>query len=464
MLNSYFRSLLVFVVAMRGQPLVADDSLDSVIRFTNRDVLPGSVESIDADHLVWKSPALEKPTTFDVDGVLEIRQVAERLRSDARHEALVKLTNGDFVRGQLASVGAESIALDTGFAGRLAFNRLMVASVMINELAKFVFEGPSGLDGWRQSGESLAWRYRHSGMTSNAAGGIARDVGLPDECRIAFDAAWNNGLGLRVIFFSNDIGSNHPSRGYEMTFQQRSVYIRKCDERQFIGHTLDATELEENQKARIEIRASSKSGKVCLLVDERVVEVWTDSDPRDDLVGRSIHFIAPNDSPVCVSNIQISEWDGEAAPIVHLPPPVEGELDTGVGDESHGHAAAPVVAGGLMNLRNGDTIAGEVLAIDHGVVKIKTTFKEVDLPLERLYNVALKPASLERCKRQKGDVRATFPDGSCIVFHPDGMDEEYLWGSSQNFGRARFKLAAFERVEFNIYDLQIDEARRDDPW
>ena len=131
--------------------------------------------------------------------------------SAAEHEATLKLTNGDTVCGQLASVTDETVALDTWFAGRMNFNRLMVTGVKIAGKATFVYRGPTGLEGWRQSGDKPAWSYSRSAFRSNGTGSIARDELLPDECAITFDLAWKgDALGFKLNFFSDDPAIRRP--------------------------------------------------------------------------------------------------------------------------------------------------------------------------------------------------------------------------------------------------------------
>ena len=117
-----------------------------------------------------------------------------------------------------------------------------------------------------------------------------------------------------------------------------------------------------------------------------------------------------------------------------------------------------------MELRNGDSIVGEVLAINEGVITVKTPFREVKLPVENLRSLALKPVALERSKRENGDVRGWFPDGSSIVFRLDAVNDGILTGYSQNFGTAGFKIGAFSRIEFNIYDRELEEMRMTTGW
>jgi uncharacterized protein YjbI with pentapeptide repeats len=117
-----------------------------------------------------------------------------------------------------------------------------------------------------------------------------------------------------------------------------------------------------------------------------------------------------------------------------------------------------------MELANGDSLDGEVVSIADGVMVMKTPLGEVKLPVARLRTVALKKADLERCKRRNGDIRGWFADGSSMVFRLDGVADATLLGSSQNFGGATFKLAAFSRIEFNIHDPELEDKRSTSEW
>lgn len=444
------------------------DEVKSTVRFSNNDRLSGSMESLTTERLVWKSPILEKPTPFFLKDVLDLALTGDQPESTAKHEAAITLTRGEVVRGQLASVSDEAVELDTWFAGRMKFNRLNIAGIKISERPDYIYRGPTGLDGWKQSGDKPAWTFENSRFRSVAAGSIARNVDLPDECSIAFDAAWRGSFGLKLVFFSDDLASDRPSSGYELTIQSRSVYLRGCKTQKFLGHTASAVTLQENEKAHIEVRASLKSGKVCLFLDGQIIDVWTDPDVAPNEVGRGIHFITQNDSPVQISDIGVSAWDGE---VDQLPAPqamgglrgfgIQGLME--MEDESE-PAPEEKTNSRRMELRNGDSIDGEVVSIIDGVITMKTPFRDVKLPVAALRSVALKPVDLETSKRENGDVRAWFSDGSWIIFRLEGVGEGTLTGYNQSFGTAVFKIAAFNRIEFNIYDPEFEDIRMASGW
>lgn len=438
---------------------------DAIVRFSNNDWLAGSVDSLSADLLVWKSPLLETPTPFFLRNVVDLSLPITLPENAAEHEATLKLSNGDTVCGQLASVTDETVALDTWYAGRMNFNRLMVAGLKIAGKSTFVYRGPTGLEGWKQSGNKPAWSYDRSAFRSSGTGGIGRDEMLSNECSISFDIAWKgDALGLKLLAFSDDPSADGSSSGYEIAFQRGSIYLRNCKTQSFLGST-NAQVLMENDKARIEIRASVKSGTVCLVVNDRMIEVWSDPDAAKGKFGRCLSFVATNPSPMRISGIGVAPWDGV---VDRMPEPRIGMMRQfglqGPQVEEAKAAVAEKPKEGRMELANGDSLDGEVTSIADGMIAVKTPLGDVKVPVARLRTVALKKVDLERCKRRNGDIRAWFADGTSIVFRLDGVGDGTLTGASQNFGTATFKIAAFNRIEFNIHDPELEDKRQAGDW
>jgi hypothetical protein len=187
------------------------------------------------------------------------------------------------------------------------------------------------------------------------------------------------------------------------------------------------------------------------------VHAWTDPDVIRSENGRILHFNNPNSATLQISHIEVAAWDTEAAPLVdpqagmNLP----GEQEEEVPQPPPLEKPKP----GRMELRNGDSVEGEVTAISGDFVTMKTPFREIKLPVGAFRWIALKPVDLERCKREGADVKAWFPDGSSVVFRFDGVNDKTLTGYSQNFGTAPFRISAFSRIEFNIYEPKFEMIR-----
>jgi hypothetical protein len=440
----------------------ADDAV-STVRFSNKDQLSGSLESLSSELLVWKSPVLEKPTPFFLKNVIDLSLPAAVPDIKADHEAVLTLTNGDSVRGQLASVTDETVALDTWFAGRMNFNRLMVSGLKIEGKSNLFYRGPSGLEGWTQSGEKPVWTFGRAAFTSRGVGGIARDDLLPDECSVSFDMAKrSDSFSLKVVVFSTDATSDSPASGYELSLQRGSVSLRAGRNQGYLG-SIHSQTLAENDKVRIEIRASRKSGKVCLFVNGRVTEVWSDPEVAKGRFGKALHFVSGNTLPLRISGIEVGPWDG----VTPNPEPRVGMIRQfglqGLTDEIKPQPKEEP-AEGRMELANGDSLAGEVTSIQDGLIAVKTGLGEIKIPVARLRSVALKKVDLEKAKLRNGDIRAWFADGSSLVFRLDEVGEDTLTGYTQNFGTATFKLSAFNRIEFNIHDPGFENQRALDDW
>lgn len=440
--------------------------VDSILRFTNQDQLFGSLESLTGDQVLWDSPAQVKPAAYWLKEVLDLTLPAETPVFEADHEATLTLARGDSVRGQIASVTDDFIELETWFAGRMKFPRVMVRELKIADRPVLLFRGPSSMEGWTQTKEEPpAWKFQGGSFRSFAGGSIGRNVELPDEFRLSFDAEWRNSFNLSVIIFSDDVSTESPDNGYELTFQRRSVRLQRCGTHNWIGQTQRAADLQEDEKARVEIRASVRTKTICLFVNDRIIEIWNDPNLERETLGRAIHFVTQDNTPVKISGIELARWDG----LIDETPGQDNALANRFRDfEERGVPQAPPPEKkeeeGRMVLRNGDSIAGEVISISGGLITLKTSYDEVKLPVARLRNISLKPVSLEEPKRMNGDVRGYFMDGSSLVFRLDRVEKEKISGFSQNFGTAEFSPKAFNRIEFNIYNPKIGAARDADRW
>lgn len=435
---------------------------DAEIRFCNDDRLTGSLESISSEYLVWASPALENPTLFELSKILEMRLPGTPAPVHGKSELVLSLTNGDVVRGGLAMVNDKFVALETLFGGRMEFNRAMITDARIEASSEIVYRGPTGLDGWLQTGDGDVWTYARSSFRSKGVGGIGRDELLPEVCSIAFDAEWKgDACELKVVFFSDDVTTEPANSGYELTIQRGNFRLKNCASQNYLGSG-NSQVLVVADKAHFEIRANRRNGTFCLLINERIAEVWTDPDFKNDVFGDGLQFVSLGGQSQRVSSIRVSKWDGvvddsaeaRAGGVLQMQRPWAKGLST--------MKEAQREDG--MRLANGDFVAGELIAIESGLVVAKTRLGEVKLPVERLRTLALKSTSPERAIRRNGDIRVFFTDGSQLVFRLDAVEQGRLVGSSQNFGRALFGMDSIERIEFNIYDPALEPMRSAEKW
>ncbi|KAB2641585.1 MAG: hypothetical protein DVB25_01415 [Verrucomicrobia bacterium] len=458
---------LVMILCTASLACAAAAQPPSIIRFANAsmDQLSGSLASLTAERIVWTSPILDQPTPFWLKSVLEVTLPVTLPEFSATHEATLTLMNGDSVRGQIAAVTDAAVTLDTWYAGRLSFRRVMVKGIVVDPRPALVFNGPTSLDGWTQAAKQSAWTYDNAALRTTASVGIGRDVDLPDECCISFDLAWRGSLMLNFNFFADDVSSESPALGYQVSCQGTYASIRRQNSATQFGDPANIPEFKDNEKVHLELRASRRSGNICLYVNGRCGAVWKDPGAAKGKFGKSIQFVPRGKDALRVSAIKVAAWDGileEGAQddAAMLGMGMNLRFQRGAANpEPKPETKTKPAADGRIKLRNGDSIGGEVTAIVDGVMSIKTPFADVKLSVARVRNIVLKPAALEEPIRRNGDVRAWFGDGSSLVFCLDTLSPEAITGHSQLFGTATFKLAAFNRLEFNIYDPKIADLR-----
>ncbi|MBG7609011.1 MAG: hypothetical protein IZT59_13440 [Verrucomicrobia bacterium] len=457
------------IFALAASCLAQEDR--SVVRFANGDQLSGQVKSLSKETLLWESLILKEPAEFDLTHVVDLSMPAnleKRVGAVAGHVATLEMTNGDSIKGQLGGLSDEEIRLNTWYAGEMVFRRVNVKSVQISQDSDYFYQGPNSIDEWTSSRLGNGWTFKGGSLYSSSTGGIAREIDFPDECSIAFDAAWRGAFRPRIVFFSSDITIPNPKNGYEMVFQGNSVHVKKSGSSKWLGHSTNSGDLRENEKAHIEIRISTVSGKILLYVDGAFIDVWEDEDVDKTKLGKGFHIVSQDSSPLRISNIAVTAWDGYTGELPNRRDKfrnrgfrgnfnLEDEQSTRGADQAN-------VDENRMVLRNGDTIEGEVTKISDEQITLKTKFSEVTFPIARLKNLVLKSADMENPKRNKGDVRATLADGSQLVFRLDEVEDKMLVGFSQNFGTEKFAKDAFKKIEFNIYNRDIEERRLQDDW
>jgi hypothetical protein len=440
--------LPVLAVAQEEDSTPADQS--GILKFTNGDRLSGEPEGIDGEgNLRWQAGFLHQPIPVVPSSILEMRLQGDGgPAEDVGHHARLTLTNGDVLRGQLDALDDEYVTLKTWYGGALKIRRTMAADLEIQRAARTIYSGPEDFESWVIDGERDAWRLNSGALAASKGGSIAREIETPERCRIAFDLAWRSTLRFRVLMFSDDGETAQPENCYDLVCQRRFVYLRK---KWVKGHNSGSTivgqaniaALSEKTKVRFEFYIDRSTGEIALYIDGVQAHIWNDPKPKEGSFGNWLHFVAEEFYPIRISRIHISPWKGD------LPENEVAAEETELEDEE----------GQLIRLQNGDVVVGEVGEIEKGMLDIKTEFCDIKIPVDRMSKIDLSSGEYEEPIRKKGDVRAWLRDGGMITFRLDSFDEDTLKGYSQTFGDAEFKLSAFSRLEFNIYDEELETLR-----
>lgn len=432
--------------------------------------LRGSLLGIGSDRVDFGADYLAAPVPLRLDKILDLTLPVHPSRADGDHIATVTLSNGDVLKGELNGVNDTEIRLKTWYAGEMVFRRVMVDTLEIADRPEILYAGPTGLDGWLQQTEG-AWTYEGAALRAKAAGNIAREVKLPARTRFAFDLSWRSSPNFRFTFYADAVDTDNPANCYELVCQGRHVQLQKRwskDNRSgsgAVGDYVNVPEFQNKEKCRVELLVDRKSGVIRMLVNDRIVRDWRDEAPDLGDHGGGIHFKSQEPFALGVSRIEVTSWDGMLEGTA--PRQDEGFMDE---EDLPAPAAEAAPDPARIRLRNNDQIAGEILSIAEGKVKLKTSFGEVNLPVSRLRTFALRtteardPANwemglYEEPKRYNGDVRGRFPDGSFVTFQLIKVSDGKLFGKAQPFGEVAFDQAAFSRIEFNIHEPDLEKLR-----
>lgn len=439
---------------------------EAVIRFANGDRFHGQWSAATANHITWSDPAFATPVNFNLDRVLDIQQSPLTNAPKSGYQAKIRLTNGDTVHGQLGEIVKDRVHLITDYAGTLSLHRPMIESVRIQPLAKLLYHGPVSEEDWKftsNDGTNRTWAFKDGELQATGNGHAYHDFAeLPQQFQFSFTVKWKDRLRLRMGICSDDPKTNSTLSCYSLYCEGGRVALQKNNGRgniQPMGSNITVPAFQQNEKAQCDIFVDRSKGVINLLVDGQSVGLWQDPAPDEIELKRGMRFQSIS-TAYQVSDIRILEWDGlvQAVPTAE-PIGIEDIEEDGDDNKAKSENTSPVEDRRLL-LRNGDSITGEVIGITHDVMRIKTPYREIELPVSRLRSVSLPKADYERAKLMNGDVRAHFADGDSITFRLDGLRDGKLLGFSQNFGAATIDPAAFKLIEFNIYDAELEAARK----
>ncbi len=426
---------------------VAELSAKHALRFRNGDILLGNLESIEADKsVVWRRNDLLQPIYFSGTNIFEIKFSAEtKSNSPTTNACRIRLRNGDWLEGKLASVDSEKIILETTFAGKMIFPRVAVQALeALPAEGQLLFSGPSSLEGWTMGkvtavglGEAGQWKYTNGAFYAARSASIARDLKLPDMASIQFDLAWKETLQAAVALYTSHMQPiNLASKDLEPdfggfyslqinSFVATLMPVKKNAPLIPLGQ-IPVQQFSRKNRAHIEILANKSRASIALFVDGAPLKEWVDPDGFAG-TGTGMRFVHQGMGALKLSSLRIAEWNGK------LPPNSTNDF---VGQED------------LARLFNGDKVSGTLDFFREGQFTISTGNRKLNIPFARVTEINLGPRAEEKSGETVSSIRAFFADGGRVTFRLDRWNDQGVSGTSPNFGSAIFAPDTFERVEF----------------
>jgi hypothetical protein len=443
--------LLLLLCALSVQAQPARKSGRDALTFKNGDVLLGSLTSIDATNgIAWnRSDALDE-FRFRPERVsqLDLSTVATPPEKVSSNLCSVQLNNGDQFQGDLVYYDGQNLKLDTWFGGELQFPKQAVALVVPLGLPKpAIFSGPTGLEGWTMGKvnagglvEAGEWVYQNNALYAFKSASIARDVHLPDSASMQFDLEWRGFFHIAVALYTEYLHpvnlankETEPKFGgfYSMQinpFSANLLPVKQTEPLRYLGQASLQT-LAQKNSAHIDIRVSKSKRVLALLIDGVLVKQWVDTDDFAG-TGSAVRFVHQGQGAVKLTNLKITDWDGQFEEPVSLTPNKSQDL---------------------ARLKNGDRVFGNVKGIRDGKLTIEAAGTVLDVPITRVKQVEIATGQVTPPAIKTNTVRAFFGAGSgSLTFDLQQWSAEGLKAESTNFGKANFKPNAFARLLFDL--------------
>lgn len=415
--------------------------------FKTGDVLRGMLQSIEPSQSVfWRYPDVKGAIEFVADSISEI-QLGPRTKPllEPASNCRIRLSNQDEFEGALTVFDGDKVVFESWYGARMEIprNRIQYLMPLPTEFP-LTYEGPDGMEGWTVGKVSAAvpnsgeWKYKNGAFYAVQAASIARDLSLPDVASIRFDLAWKGVLSMAVALYTDylqpinlqdkekepDFGGFYSLRLNPYTADL--LPVTKYEPMRYLGQT-NIPGLNQKSEVHVEIRVSKPKNLIALLIDGVLVKQWIDSEGFVGK-GRGMRFVHQGQGAVKMSNIRISEWDGQFEERPANPP--DSKVD-------------------WVKLQNGDRLTGKLQRIENGTMSFATVDGPVvEVPISRVKLVEFAGRTLELPNNAGADVRATFRGGGSVTFKLESWNQNEVTGSSSNFGRATFHPAAFERIQF----------------
>lgn len=437
------------------------------IFLTNGDQLHGQTLQIDKDNnLQFHSESLHQNASFPLKNVLSLN--LDGSQPDKLPETLTRVTlqprfseqKHDTILGTLSELTQDSIKLDTWYGGEITLKRSMVQSLDVINNGAGSFFGPNNLDEWSLSEGKGSWNYHHGSLVSVTKGGIGRDVGLREKSHISFDASWEKTMRFRLQLYANAVGENSPSAYYDLNFNRNYAFLRthgkvaKGVQRMGGGRWQQIKIPHDKTHARFDVFANRKLGTFTIYINgERACLLQSlNADPEN--LGSGLMFVAEDRYPVELSNIIVRPWNGSTLPQQNTIDAPEADGEALAEDDTKNKPPHTI------QLNNGDEVPGTVGKVEGDRMVVETEFTPIRIPIKKIKSLSLGDTG-EQPKMNTGDVRAWFHQGGFITLQLGSIQDGKISGYSQAVGDVSFDLKAFNRIDFDIYNEQANQLRKE---
>ena len=327
-------------LSLMPKPIPIQNHKD-VISFANGDFIAGQLSywDVESKKIEWIYPGSNNSFFVKADFVSRL-MLEPKVSSELYPEKSVAsqtytgparwqffLTSGEIIHGKIEKLDNGKLNIQSDLLGALSVPVPFIKSIHPDfSQAPVLYRGPTPISDWTsgnvrlESGDGGAWRYNKKAFYATKAASIARRVDLPPLSSIEVDVAWKGTLNFALALYTDHLQpirladkENEPDFGpfYSLQIGSQSARlqaINKSDPDRPLGYAFIPT-LNQKTQAKFTILTDSRTASVSLLVDDKRVHTWRDTQGFF-AKGKCIRLVHQGMGSIRVGSFVVRKWNG----------------------------------------------------------------------------------------------------------------------------------------------------------
>ena len=408
------------------------------VQLLNGDLFRGKFIGYDpVKGMRWKHPHIDSELLIAPKSVAKLAFAMTSPPTNARRQTCkIKLVNGDSLSGELLRMENGKLVLDTWYAGELTINQNAITSLVPGHTKdKVFFSGPTDKKNWTQTNGN--WKFQNRSFSTASSGAmLGRHIdNTPKRAAIDFEIDWASSLSLYVNFRTDKLKSYSACNGYCLRLTQTYVYLyRHTFNGAHRGRRLGTSSVRinlngANRNARVSIRVDEHNRLIALYINDKFISKWVDTGGFAGK-GNGLLFSSRTTNRIGLSQIRISEWNGN----------LSGQNKTVSGNAKDDFAL----------FTNDDSISGNLKSISDGQMKIKTSFGELSVPLEKVDVIYMAKENAKATPASTQAAHLSLHRKNTMTIQINEWKDDKVTLQSPVFGKAILEAAAIQSATFNL--------------
>jgi hypothetical protein len=387
----------------------------------------------------WGGPEIQVPSRY-------IHRIRFGSKKSPTFPHVVHMWNGDRIYGEIVSVNAGELVVNTAWSEALALKRPMIKRVVMGMDQRLMYRGPGPLNAWSRDSSRGMYSYgsdvfeSSNGLVVRGNGQLSRKIpfsseGVTLKMNLEFTMSHQS-----FSFQLDDIMGKRSSMAF--TFSSRNIYYREQtgDKKGMVVPwriTMPSNWISSGE-VEIYLTLDPKNRKCMLWHNGILIKEWDLTLP-EKLSNKPVNFqlnLMTRTDDAFFRNIEV--FKGVNFRANEIPDPEEGQVKS---EQT------------VLRLINGDALSGWLTGVSDGLVHIKLTEKGAPIPirLERVSQMEFPENPKELIRKKARDVKvATSREMDDLTVQIVRSNETSLVLQSEYWdGELEFPFVYLDSITFN---------------